>query len=272
MTIKRHAIEAVRRIRKRTHPRMAVTLALGSLGAYALTFLPLYRMLGPAATALGILPVIAVGWLLGMWASLLACVSLLALTLLLYTVVGGDGGTAMIRTSLLGFGVTALSGVLVGRLSDLRQELKQQMSEREQTDELLVRQASDLARSNAFIIALSQVATRLGGTSDPDRVMETMGDELKKLGLTCMVTMLGPEGQALVIRYASIDRQMLAVGEKLLGQRMRGSEIPRELFPIWDEVVEQQRAVLLQEVYHLIAAVLPNLVQSVIERVFRLGG
>jgi two-component sensor histidine kinase len=270
--MRRYAIEAVNRFRKRSHPQMSVALALGSLGAYALVFLPLYRLLGPAVTALGILPVIAVGWLLGMWASILASVSLLVLTLLQYTVVGGNGGTSMIQASLLSFGVTVLSGALVGRLSDLSRQLKQQMSEREQADELLVRQASDLARSNAFITALSQVTTRLGGTSDPDQVMETMGDELKKLGMTCMVAMLGSEEQTLVIRYATIDRQMMAFGEKLVGQRMRGFAIARERFPIWDELIEQQHAVLVPEAYPLMAAVLPNLLQSVIERIFGLGG
>jgi two-component sensor histidine kinase len=255
----------------RPHPKTSVALALGSLGVYALAFVPLYRILGPVTTALGILPVIVVGWLLGMWASMLASVLLLVLTLLHYSVTGGDGGVAMTRTSLLGFGVTVISGAMVGRLRDLSQQLRQQIAEREQADELLLHQASDLVRSNAFITALSQVTTRLGATSDPDQVMETMGDELKRLGMTCVVAMMGSEEHTLVIRYASIDRQMLAVGEKLVGQKVQGFVISRERLPFWDELIEQQRAVLVPEMYSLIAAVLPNLLQSEVERIFGLG-
>ena len=44
--------------------------------------------------------------------------------------------------------------------------------------------SAELARSNAVIAALSQVASRLGETLNPDQIIETIGTELRHLGVT----------------------------------------------------------------------------------------
>ena len=67
--------------------RMA--LALGSWAVYVLAFIPLYRLVGPAVAALGILPVVTMGWLFGTWAGLLASLLAFLLDVALMALAGG---------------------------------------------------------------------------------------------------------------------------------------------------------------------------------------
>ncbi len=49
--------------------------------------------------------------------------------------------------------------------------------------------SAELARSNAVIAALSQVASRLGETLKPEQIIETIGSELHHLGMTVLFAM-----------------------------------------------------------------------------------
>ena len=60
----------MKRVKRVLSSRTALTL--GTWVAYALSFLPLYRLLGAEATALVMLPVIVTGWCFGTWGGLLA--------------------------------------------------------------------------------------------------------------------------------------------------------------------------------------------------------
>lgn len=154
----------------------------------------------------------------------------------------------------------------------LYETVKQELAERKRAEEALAQQARELARSNAFIAALNQVVSRLGARLDPDQVIGTLGTELKKLGMTCMLTMLEPDEQALVIRYTSIERTLVEISEKLLRAKVYDFHIMRDRFPIWAEAVEQKRAVFVPDAISLMTAALPNVLRSVVEHIFRLAG
>jgi two-component sensor histidine kinase len=53
---------------------------------------------------------------------------------------------------------------------------------------------------------------------------------------------------------------------------MQGLCIARDRFPIWDELVEQGRAVFVENAVELTAACMPGVLTSVIRQAFRLGG
>ena len=111
-------------------------LALGTWAVYVLAFIPLYRLVGPAVTALGILPVIAMGWLFGMWAGLLASLLVFPLSMLLMALAGGAAWDTMSRGGgLLGSLLLVLIGVVVGRLSDLGERAKRELTERKRAEE-----------------------------------------------------------------------------------------------------------------------------------------
>jgi GAF domain-containing protein len=49
------------------------------------------------------------------------------------------------------------------------------------------RRTAELVRSNALIVALGKVATRLQADLDPNQVMEILGTELGRLDVTCVI-------------------------------------------------------------------------------------
>jgi PAS domain S-box-containing protein len=136
----------------------------------------------------------------------------------------------------------------------------------------LERSALDLSRTNAFVTALSQVTIRLETAPDPQQVMRTLGEELKPLGMDCIIALLEPDGQSLLIRYTSLESAILQAGEKILGTGMIGYPIQRNRFPIWDDVFVERRAVVLADVASIMMPVLPGFLKRTIKQVMRLGG
>ena len=136
----------------------------------------------------------------------------------------------------------------------------------------VVQKAQALSRANAFVTALSQVALRLETVQDPQQVMETLGSELKRLDMDCMIALIEPDGQSLAIRYTSLESAVLKAGERILRRKMIGYPIERHRFPIWDEVFEKRRALVLQDLTSLMMPVMPGILKSTIRQVLRLGG
>jgi two-component sensor histidine kinase len=132
--------------------------------------------------------------------------------------------------------------------------------------------ATELTRSNDFITALSRVAARIGTTLDLDEVLGTLGAELRRVGITCIVALLEPEDQALVIRYTSITSGILEKAERFLGVAMRGTRMSRERFPVWEDLVERGNPVFVPDAVELAGASLPTALKPLIEHVFRMGG
>jgi two-component sensor histidine kinase len=154
--------------------------------------------------------------------------------------------------------------VFAGQVAAVLESARLRASERQR--------ATELTRSNDFIAALGRVAARIGATLDLDEVLGTLGSELKRVDITCMVALLEPEAQTLVIHYTSIESGILERAERLLGAGMRGMRMARERFPIWDELIEGGRPVFVEDAIALAAPSMPSALKPLIEQVFRMGG
>jgi diguanylate cyclase (GGDEF)-like protein len=77
-----------------------------------------------------------------------------------------------------------------------------------------LRQAIQLGHASALIRVLAQVGARAAAASDPDRVLQTLGTELGKLGLLCLVALLSPDNQELTVRYTSVPQRALRQAER----------------------------------------------------------
>ena len=164
---------------------------------------------------------------------------------------------------------------LVNELVELRQrvtELEATDTERRQVEEELARKAQELAHSNALTGALGRVTARIQTTPDPDQVMETLGAELKQLGIHCLVGLLDLDNQALVGRYISVESKALAQAEKLLGFKIRGYRMPLERMRFHSEIVEQKRAVFAPDAISMMDDFLPGLPRQVRGQLLRLSG
>ncbi len=104
----------------------------------------------------------------------------------------------------------------------------------------IYQQATTLARSNALIGALAQVATRVSAVPDPGSVMATLGSELKHLGLTCLIALHVPDApDEVIIRYTSADPKTVRLIERAAQRKMHEIRIPAESFLLHIEKADQ---------------------------------
>ncbi len=115
-----------------TYCRRPQALFLILLAAYALSFLPLYRFLGPQLIILSLIPVIAAGRCLGMWAGTIAGLIVFLLHIVFFALVTGNLGkerNLFMEGGLLGSAGITLLGALIGRLRDLHVQLSRKLAE-----------------------------------------------------------------------------------------------------------------------------------------------
>ena len=131
---------------------------------------------------------------------------------------------------------------------------------------------AQLARTNGLILALGHVAALIESAPDPDRVMQTLGAELEKLNLYCMVAVKPGAGQELTIRYVSIPPKALRLVQRLTGGRLQNLRITAANFPLFSEVIEQRQPVFLKDSSAVLTAALPGRPASAIRRISQLLG
>ncbi len=91
--------------------------------------------------------------------------------------------------------------------------------------------ATQMSRTNALINVLAQVATRVSAVPDPQSVMTTLGHELKRLGLTCLIALHVPDAPDEVnIRYTSADPKVVKLLERAANLKMPDFRVPTERF------------------------------------------
>lgn len=94
----------------------------------------------------------------------------------------------------------------------------------------LERQAQELARSNAMLSALGQVAARVATTFDPDLVMRTLGEELNRLGINSAVALADADSGQLRLHHVAVDSALLALAERLVGMHWRDFALTPDLW------------------------------------------
>lgn len=105
-----------------------------------------------------------------------------------------------------------------------------------------------LERSKGLIGALSQVATRVQSSLDPQRAIETLGEELQHLlGVSSTVALLDASAQALDIRYSTQDDRTLEILNRIATQDGSGHRLTRSHWPLFMDLVDQKRTLFLPD-------------------------
>lgn len=141
----------------RSMSNLRIAAALVSWVAYGLAFIPIHRLLGPSVATLNILPVVATGLLLGMWAGLIASLTAFPVSLLLLLFSGEVSWNAMTHGGgLTGSILLLLIGTAVCLLHDKVEQVKKKLAKRARAAEALkkVKRPSN-SRSNACQMAVS---------------------------------------------------------------------------------------------------------------------
>ena len=115
-----------------------ITAALVSWVVYGLAFISIHRLMGPSVATLNIVPVVATGWLLGMWAGLISSLVVFPVSLLLLLLGGEISRNAMTQGGgLTGSILLVLIGTAVGLLHDKVEQVKKELAKRAWAEEAL---------------------------------------------------------------------------------------------------------------------------------------
>lgn len=125
---------------------------------------------------------------------------------------------------------------------------------------------TQLSRANSLIIALGQVASRIDTAPDPDGVMITLGEELKKLGVQCVIALKESDSRDLFVQYVSLGSKSLSMFETLLGTQLRSFRLKPEGFLYYKEVIENKRPVFTFDPMDTVPLAFPDVSPSLIKR------
>jgi NtrC-family two-component system sensor histidine kinase KinB len=197
----------------RLHAMMILDAAL----VYALTFIPLHRALGNAVAVLCVLPAAVVGWYLGLRAGLVAGLLTFPLNTLLLNLAGLPGWEAVIQAgSVPACTVAVVVGVLVGRLRDLGEQVKQELIQHERTQaalrEIEARNRALLVETQRHLkeqIALREVSTAVSSTVDLDEILAEITQKTARI--------VGSDSCA-ISRWDSENNTLLLLAEYIAGE------------------------------------------------------
>jgi len=108
--------------------------------------------------------------------------------------------------------------IIAGQLATAIQRLRTVLDERYQTQQL--------ERSNSLIQALAQVNAHAAVAADPDGILQTLGNELAKLGLRCAIALSDASNQRANLRYISLPDRLIRALERISNLKMNRYSIP----------------------------------------------
>jgi diguanylate cyclase (GGDEF)-like protein len=127
----------------------------------------------------------------------------------------------------------------------------------------------ELARSNALIGALSQVATQLESVLEPHRIMVTVGTELNNLNITIQIALIDPITKTLNVEYTSIAPQQLEQFTHLTGLEFDPFQIPENLWPV-EKVLRGKTPLHVDNLFNSLAPILPDAPEIVRKQILEL--
>jgi PAS domain S-box-containing protein len=134
-----------------------------------------------------------------------------------------------------------------------------------------IQRKDELIRSNAMIIALSNVAAQLDTTTNLPQVFETLGKEMKKIHINCMVGTLDEAKQNMRIDYLSINENLTSLVEKLEKYWPKEITIPRRLWPT-EKVVTNKEPYWDPDPIASTLKMFPWIPKQVFEKTFEMAG
>ncbi len=131
-------------------------------------------------------------------------------------------------------------------------------------------QAAQLARSSALLSALAEVVARITRQSDPDDVLQTLGEELRKLGLSILITRYLSEANVLRVLYTNIGEREVRIIERVSGMKLHEMRFPLDALPEDMNPAHSSRPRFLDEPVRYVEMALSRFQNRSIESILRL--
>ena len=131
-----------------------------------------------------------------------------------------------------------------------------------------VERVYEIDRSHQLIHALTAVAAEMEMSSQPNAVMKEMGAALEALGLKILIALFEPGSQDLIIRYTSLDSEIIQKLERFAGKTaMKDFRIAVDSLPSYISLTENLQPVLLHDYISVISRVLQGFTNDVLRRI-----
>lgn len=126
--------------------------------------------------------------------------------------------------------------------------------------------SEELSQANRLIMDLGRIAARIESASDAEGILETLGAELRRLGINCLIALKLPEGDEMLIHYLSLGSKEIRLAEKLVGIQLQDYRITPERFPFFHEILEHGRPLFEDSSDRVVQQALPMLPGQVVQR------
>jgi len=98
---------------------------------------------------------------------------------------------------------------LAGQLATAIEQMRKAQAEHKWLDQL--------AHSNDLIYSIAQITTQIERALTTDEIIQTLGNELRNIGLTCIMAVYDINQALFTVNYTSLEPQFLEIVEKGLG-------------------------------------------------------
>ncbi|MFQ5944071.1 MAG: GAF domain-containing protein [Anaerolineales bacterium] len=129
----------------------------------------------------------------------------------------------------------------------------------------------ELNRSNALITSLGGVAARLQSDLNAEQLLETLGDELRKLDLASVVALFEPNSQIAYLRYFSTKPSVLSKIEKVVGFSLRSFRLDSSRHPLFLDLQENRQARFAPSLLEVAITAFPKLQKRLARQALRLA-
>jgi diguanylate cyclase (GGDEF)-like protein len=131
-----------------------------------------------------------------------------------------------------------------------------------------VERVLEIARSNDLIHGLTVVASEMEMSSDPNAVMQQMGMALDRKGLKALIALFEPGSQDLIIRYTSLEPNVVRKLERVSRVSMQDFRIKQDSLPAYINLNENLHPVIVDDYISAIKRVLQGYTNDMLRRIF----
>lgn len=152
---------------------------------------------------------------------------------------------------------------LAGQLATAIEQLRREQAERRWMDQL--------AHSNDLIYSITHISTQIEKLLSANEVVRTLGNELEKMGFTCIMATYDDERKSFTVNYTSLPPHYLAIVEAGLGYPLINYTFHRNNIPSLVETVDMLRPAVLErpeeEIQSLFTRINPAGVVTLLRRI-----
>ncbi|TKJ29503.1 MAG: hypothetical protein CEE40_08365 [Chloroflexi bacterium B3_Chlor] len=119
------------------------------------------------------------------------------------------------------------------------------------------RGVSEIRKAQERLLALSRTAAKAQSVLEPARIFETVGEELRSLGLNCFFGLLGDHGETVSLRYTNLSPKVQQAVETLSGVGASEFGFQVDASPHFKAVVGEGIAVFEEEASNILVEAFP---------------